>query len=60
MVLWTPTSLIDDESEDILNKLVQIKRQELKVSSLLGYSGGIMHNENQPAEDSTRESLEGY
>lgn len=60
MVLWTPTSLIDDESEDILKKLVQIKRQELKVSSLLGYSGESMYNESQPAEDSTRESPEGY
>lgn len=55
-----PTSLVDVDTEDLFKKIVQIKRQELKVSTLLGYDGGIMHNETEPPEDSTRKSLEGY
>lgn len=59
MVFWALLSIDDDdETTNILNKIVQIKRQELKVSTLLGYSG-VRMNEKEPPRDSTSESFEG-
>lgn len=57
---WTSlkTPISKTEPEDILDKIVQIRHQEQKVSTLLGY-GGVRLNEKEPPENGPSESFEG-
>lgn len=57
LLLLTETS--EDKTKDVLDKIVQIRQQEHRVSTLLGYSGVYM-NEKEPPENGSSESFEGY